>query len=106
MWTSHGGLRKHITGLFGTDATSTDLKHQVGHMGDLFYYYAIIATFLFVVVSLLKALQVRLVPKLEKVLPNMQDIKELLLDETHSLIIFMGIYVYLIYNSGSIFYII
>ena len=56
FWTVHGGLRKHISELFGKDATSDDMKDRVGHMGDLFYYYAVVATFLFVLVTTLKAL--------------------------------------------------
>ena len=105
IWTSHGGLRRHIHGFFGKDATSNDLKDRVGHMGDLLYYYAIIATFLAILITFLKGLQTKL-PKIENYTPTMASLKELLLDETQYLVIFTGIYVYLIYNDSSISFII
>jgi hypothetical protein len=102
IWVSHGGLRKNVLKLFGSDATSSDLKDRVGHMSDLLYYYAFIATALTIVISFLKMLPGKLFETLQSYLPTHDSLLQLLLNEIHRLIIFGGIYVYLIYNDGSI----
>jgi hypothetical protein len=101
FWTSHGGLRKEILSLFGSDASSSDLRDQVGHVSDLLYYYAIIATALTIIISLLKVLPGRLFTKLHEILPNVNDVVQMMLDLIHYLIIFSGVYVYLIHKQGS-----
>lgn len=80
------------------------MKDQVGHMSDLLYYYAIIATILTIVTSLLKVLPERFFPKIHEVLPTMSPLLNLLLGLIHYLVIFAGIYVYIIHKKGSNFF--
>jgi hypothetical protein len=87
--------------MFGSDATSSDLKDRVGHISDLIYYYALIAISLSIAVLLFRGVVARLLPKIEQYLPSSIEVKEFLLEQIHSLVIFAGIYVYLIYNDGS-----
>lgn len=70
IWASHGGLRKNVLELFGHDATSSDLKDRVGHMSDLLYYYALIATALTIVISFLKMLPGKWFDTLKSYLPT------------------------------------
>lgn len=72
-------------------------------MSDLIYYYAWIGTGLSIILSLLRLLPVKWFSKLHEMLPTTADLLRILMDKIHSLIIFAGIYVYIIYNDGSIY---
>ncbi len=78
IWASHGGLRKSILKLFGSDASSEDLKDRVGHISDLLYYYALLATALTIIIFLLKLVPGKIFAKLHDILPNTDGLLELL----------------------------
>lgn len=99
-WTSHGGLKKDILGLFGKGASSNNPNDQVEHVGDILYYYAIISTILAVIVAALKLVPTKLWPQLHNVLPSIPRVLDLMLELVQQLVIFAGLYVYLLHEDG------
>ena len=101
IWTSNGGLRSEIKSFFELETNSDGLQNRVGHTGNIIFYYAIFAGAVAVALPLLHWIS-SFIPKLAQWLPDYPQVWDWLLQLVQHLLIFLGIYVYLLHKDGGI----
>lgn len=86
--------------MFELEGGQGGLHNKVDHGGDLLFYYAILAG---AVVCALAILQwvAKWSPRLSAWLPEFPRVLEWLLEVVQQLIIFLGIYMYLLHRGGG-----
>jgi hypothetical protein len=93
-------LRSEITTLFDLDSGVDGLRKKVGHSGDIIFYFAVFAGAVAGAMVLLHWIG-RFQPKVVQWLPDYSQVLGWLLELVQHLIIFLGIYVFLLHKDGA-----
>ena len=100
-WTSHGSLKSEVTRLFGKIALHDSVAERAGHIGDLLFYFSIIVFVILLAYTLMRLGPAKLNLTIAGWLPNLKDLESTLREMLQQLIVFLGVYIYLLHLNGG-----